>query len=196
LPDIECFYPYAQYPIGQSTFVIRARTSVRPDSLVPSVQAAIRTIDSQLPVDLLQPMMQTVDDALAGRKLALILVGTFAWLALLLAAVGLYGVLSYSVAQRTREIGVRMSTGAGQGDILRLVVGQGFHPVLVGMAAGLAVAIASAKLISAYLFGVGARDPLTLGGIVVVVIAVALLACVIPANRASRLDPLQALRME
>jgi putative ABC transport system permease protein len=124
------------------------------------------------------------------------LLGLFGLVALALVSAGIYGVVSYSVAQRTHEIGVRMALGAGRRDVLRLVVGQGMKPVLVGLAVGLAGALALTRLMKALLFGVSSSDPLTFGSIALLLALVALLACWVPARRATRVNPTVALRQE
>jgi len=137
-----------------------------------------------------------VGTSVAPRRFNMMLLGIFAGVALVLAAVGLYGVMSYSVSWRTHEIGVRMALGAKRADVLHLVVRQGMTMTLIGLAIGLAGAIALSRLMTSMLFGVSTTDPLTFTGVSVVLLAVALLACLIPARRATRVDPIVALRNE
>jgi len=135
-------------------------------------------------------------DSLAARKFPLHLLGVFAALALLLSAVGIYGVTAYAVAQRTREIGVRMAIGASAGVVVRMVLAGALRTVLVGLGVGALAALAAARLIASQLYGVSARDPLTFAGIAGLLLAVALAASVIPALRAARIDPMAALRAD
>jgi putative ABC transport system permease protein len=141
-------------------------------------------------------MQQLVDDSISTRRLTLVLLGIFSALALILAAIGIYGVMAYTVALRTQEIGIRMALGAQQKDVLRLVLGQGARIAFFGVAIGLAAAAALGRLLSTLLFSVSASDPITFAAVAVLLISVALLACYIPARRAMRVDPLIALRHE
>jgi putative ABC transport system permease protein len=141
-------------------------------------------------------MNERLADVVAEPRFQTLLLGLFGLVALALVSAGIYGVVSYSVAQRTHEIGVRMALGAGRRDVLRLVVGQGMKPVLVGLAIGLAGALALTRLMKALLFGVSSSDPLTFGSIALLLALVALLACWVPARRATRVNPTVALRQE
>jgi predicted lysophospholipase L1 biosynthesis ABC-type transport system permease subunit len=181
-------------PYGRATFAIR--TSVPPATLAQSAVAAIRAVDPEQPVVDTQTMAQVVDEKLAPQHFSALLLGLFAAVALLLAAVGIYSVLSYIVRGRSREIGVRTALGAQRADILRLVVVEGMWPVLAGIVAGTIAALASAKLMGALVFGVSASDPLTLGAVGATLALVALMASLAPAYRALRLDPVDALRAE
>jgi ABC-type antimicrobial peptide transport system permease subunit len=144
--------------------------------------------------------VQTMDEVLAGsfapRKLSMILLGVLAALALILSCVGIYGVISYVVSQRTHEIGVRMALGAQRKDVMRLVLGEGARMALVGVAAGVAAALGLTRLMANELFGITAQDPLTFAAVAIVLTLVALLACYLPARRAVRVDPMVALRYE
>ena len=153
-------------------------------------------IDKDQPVSDISSMEEIVSDSVARQRFSMLLLGVFAGLALVLAAVGIYGVMSYSVAQQTREIGIRMALGAQRSDVLKMTVGQGLRLVLTGVAIGLAAAFVLTRVMATLLFGVSPTDPLTFIGISIVLIGVALLASYIPALRATRVDPMFALRYQ
>jgi putative ABC transport system permease protein len=184
---------------GPSTFLTyMVRTAGDPAAFVGSAQAALHEIDQQLP--LIQPQtMEHFTDQTASvflRRYPSYLIGSFAGLALILAMIGLYGLISYTVQQRTREIGIRMALGAQPGDVLRLVMGQGIGAVLAGVAVGVVAALALTRLMASLLFGVRATDAVTFASVAVLLTCVALAASYIPARRAMRTDPLVALRHE
>jgi putative ABC transport system permease protein len=160
------------------------------------VRAAAQELNRAVPLYNVTTMAQHVGASLANDRMVAVLLGVFGGVALLLAVVGIYGVVSYAVARRTHEIGVRLALGAQPADILSLVVRQGMAPVFVGGVLGLAAAYALTRLASGLLFGVSATDPLTFAGVALLLSGVALLACYIPARRAARVDPLLALRHE
>ena len=191
---VQAYVPYLQGSVPQA--LVTMRTSVDPQSLITAVRAQVAALDSQLPVSQERTMENLRAESVAPDRLNLLLVGAFAGLALVLALIGLYGVMSYAVTQRTQEMGLRMALGAQFGDVLRLVIGQGMKLVLFGIGLGLILSFALTHLMERLLFGVSATDPLTFIAIVSLLILVALLACWIPARRAAKVDPMIALRCE
>ena len=191
---VEVYLPFYQSPIGNVTLVARARTDAT--ALAASVRQSVKAVDPDVPVYAVRTLAEIVSDRTAQRRLAVMLITVFAAVALLLAAVGIYGVMSYAVAQRTQEIGIRMALGAERRDILRMVLRHGSLMAVTGIGLGLMVALGLARLITSLLFQVSATDPPTFSVVPVVLIAVALLACYIPARRATRVDPLVALRYQ
>jgi putative ABC transport system permease protein len=187
-------YFYTREPYGRATFVIR--TSVPPATLAQPAVAAIRAIDPQQPVGAIRTMMEVLDAGLTPQRFSALLLGVFAGLALLLAAVGIYSVLSYIVRGRSREIGIRTALGARTADVLRLVIVEGMSPALVGIAAGTIAALASARVMETLVFGVSASDPLTLAAVAATLALVAFMASLVPAYRALRLDPVTVLRAD
>ena len=185
---------YLQEPAG--SFSLLVRSSGDPAALTAAVAREVQAVDPLLPVDAVRPMTSIVSDAVARPRLNTLLLGTFSAAALLLAALGIYGVIAYGVSQSTREIGVRVALGATPRDVLRMVVGQGVRMAAVGLGVGLVVALAATRLLRSMLFGVEPGDPLTLVAVLATLGAVALLASYLPARRAARTDPLVALRAE
>jgi putative ABC transport system permease protein len=179
---------------GRMNVVIR--TQVDPTSIVAAVRREVQAIDPDQPIADVRTMQEWLDTSVATPRYRTTLLGLLALLALVLASTGIYGVMSYSVAQRTHEIGVRMALGARQLDVLKLVVRQGMGLVLIGVALGLLGAIALTRVMASLLFGIGARDPLTFGVVAALLSLVAFVACYIPARRATKVDPLVALRYE
>jgi predicted permease len=197
----ELYLPLSQVPdqfmkgmAASSTFVVR--TGADPLAMLPAVRGAVLAAGNDQPVYGVRTMDQIVSESIADRRFSMLLLGIFAGLALSLAAVGIYGVISYTVAQRTREIGIRMVLGARQTDVLKVVVAQGMLPVLTGVAIGLAASFGLTRLMAGMLYGVHAGDPVTLVGVALVLAAVALIATVVPARRAARVAPVVALRYE
>ncbi|HYL83652.1 MAG TPA: ABC transporter permease [Candidatus Angelobacter sp.] len=177
-----------------ASFVLR--TSTDPAGSAAAVRELVHNIDADVPFTSLSPMAQIVSQSLDARRFPMFLAMAFALSSLLLASVGIFGVVGYSVEQRRQELGVRTALGAAPQDLLRMVLRQGMTPVLVGLVSGVAVAAFAGRLISTLLFGVSAYDPLTLGVVALVVFSAAFVACFIPARRATRIDPIVALRYE
>ena len=201
--EAEYYEPFAQLTgrmlptVAQSvsTFV-RAREGIDPASVFPSIRRALTQLDSEMVVDDLHPMQQIVADSIARQRFAMMLFSIFAAGALLLASIGIYGVLSYVVGQRTREIGIRMALGAGKTDVKLAVLRDGAEMTLPGIGAGVVMALVLARLMSAMLFGVQPTDIITFVSVAALLVVVALVACYVPARRAALLDPMQALRTE
>ncbi|HKO04631.1 MAG TPA: FtsX-like permease family protein, partial [Candidatus Acidoferrales bacterium] len=193
-PDPESYVPYDQVSLGGMTLVVRAASN--PQALMPMIRNEMKRADAELPLYNVRTLEEYVSGSVAQRRFTALLLGIFAGIALLLAAVGLYGVMSYGVAQRTHEIGVRVALGAESGDVLRLVVGQGLRLTMLGVLLGWLGALGVSRFLSGMLYGVAGDDPLTFAAVAAVFIAVALAACYIPARRAMRVDPLVALRYE
>ena len=197
----QMYLPFMQLPDKLMPLVSRgiglvARTEGPPGDVVPAIRTALAKMNGNQVIYSVQTMDEVVANSLADRKFSMILLGVFALLALLLSSIGIYGVISYLVGQRTHEIGIRMALGAQRGDVLKLVLGQGMRMALAGVGIGLAAAIALTRLMSKMLFAVSATDPITLIGVSALLTLVALLACYIPARRAMRTDPIIALRYE
>lgn len=198
----EAFIPYLQntpgYLAGAASsmnLVVRTASS-DPLSMTAAVKAQVHAIDRDQPVYNVKTMEQYLADSLARRRFNMMLLTVFAGVALLLAAIGIYGVMNHSVTQRTHEVGIRIALGAGRGDVLRMIVGQGMILTLLGVALGLAASFALTRLLAGLLYGVSATDPLTFVAIPLVLSAVALAATYIPARRATKIDPMVALRYE
>ncbi len=194
-PDEQQIY-VAKAQNGGIFHSIAARTAGDPEAMVEQVREAIWAVDRDQPVWKIRPMTALLDRDLAPRRFTARLTAGFALLALLLALIGVYGVMSYVVAQRTREIGIRMALGAARGEVVRLVLGRGLRIVAAGTALGLVAAYAGARVIERQLFGVPAADPTTFVSVPVVLLVVAAVACWVPARRAARVDPAIALSAE
>ena len=198
-PKAEMYFLHSQHayanPFGVwRPMMLAVRTTVDPLSVSGSLKEAVQTLDKDLPVARLQALDQIVSSSIAQARFAMLLMTIFSLVALALAAAGVYGVVSYSVAQRTREIGIRMALGAQPRQVLRLVIGQGMSPALLGVAIGLVGALALTRLIQTLLFVVSATDPLTFASVAVLLAVVAFLACYLPARRATRVEATVALR--
>ena len=197
----QCYFAVAQtpemfVPLVGSNLSIVARTQGAPLAQVKSIRRTLLQINGHSAMYNTESMDEIISNSLASRRFSMILMGVFAALALLMASIGIYGVISYLTSQRTQEIGIRMALGAGKSDVLLMVVRQGLKVVLVGVAIGIAGAFALTRFLASLLFGVKPTDPLTFTAVSLILIAVALLACYIPARRASRIDPMVALRYE
>ncbi|HEY6307032.1 MAG TPA: ABC transporter permease [Candidatus Angelobacter sp.] len=200
----QAYLPIAQDPdqwvqSNYSGFSVMVRTPLEPTAVMPAIKNAVYGAGSDQPVYHLETMQQVVSDSMSSQRLPMVLLGAFAGLALLLASLGIYGVISYSVAQRVREIGIRMVLGAEKRDVFRMVIGQGLRLAVAGLAIGAVGALILTRLLpsfSSLLYGVRANDPLTFVAVSIILTGVAILACYIPARRATRVDPMVPLRCE
>ncbi len=193
LPEV--YMPHQQYPFSREMF-LALRTTADPSTLVAAVRTQVQAMDKNLPMEDVRPLEFYISDSVAQPRFRTILLGLFAALAALLAAVGLYGVISYSVSRRTHEIGIRQALGAGRRDIFKLIVGNGLALTLAGIGIGLIASFALTRFLSNLLFGVSATDPLTFAAVSIMLAAVAFAACYLPARRAMKVDPMEALRYE
>ena len=190
-PEGTIYFPWS---LSSATLVVR--TANDPLSLAQTIREQVRAVDANQPVYDIKTMDERLARSLEARRFAAMLLGLFAALALLLAAIGLYGVIAYLVTQRRHEIGIRVALGASRADVLRLVLRQAVQLALLGVAVGLAAAFALTRLMASLLYGVSATDPLTFAAICVILITVALMASYVPARRATKIDPMAALRYE
>jgi len=194
-------YPFMQLPeklmpLAADGAAVVLRTEGDPTAVMTAVRQAVAELDPREVIYNVKTLDEVLSGSLAARRLSMILLSVFAALALLLACVGIYGVISYLVGQRTHEIGVRVALGANRSDVLRLVITHGARMALIGVAIGLAASFALTRLMSTLLFGVSAHDPWTFAAVAGLLMAVAVDACYIPARRALRVDPIIALRCE
>jgi len=197
------YLPFMQMPdapmgmVAAGTSIVLRTDPARPATL-ESIRGVLQRMNSQHVVYGAQTMNELISASVASRRFSMILLGSFAVLALLLSSVGIYGVVSYLIGRRTHEIGIRMALGAQRRDVLTLVLGEGLKMTLAGVAIGLVAALGLTRLLMKFsmLFGVSATDPLTFAGVALLLTLVALVACWIPARRAMRIDPLVALRYE
>jgi putative ABC transport system permease protein len=187
------YLPQAEIGIDDLTLAVRA---ANPEKLVPAIRGQVKAIDSDQPITDVRTMNEVISRSVWQPRLYTILFGVFAAVALALASVGIYGVMAYSVSERTREIGIRVALGAEGGDVLKLVVAQGMKLALIGAGIGLGASLALTRLMRGLLFEVSATDPLTFAGLAALLSVVAMLACYIPARRATKVDPMVALRCE
>ncbi|HEX8421865.1 MAG TPA: FtsX-like permease family protein, partial [Pyrinomonadaceae bacterium] len=190
----QMYAPLAQSPRRSMTMVVR--TAGDPMNLIPFVRSELTRLDKDQPLYNVRTMEQVMSESTSRRRFNMMLIAVFAFLGLVLAAVGIYGVISYSVTQRTHEIGIRMALGAEARDILKMIVRQGMGMVILGVGIGLVGAFGLTRVMSSLLFGVSPTDLVTFAGVPLILATVALLACYIPARRATRVDPMIALRFE
>lgn len=188
------YVSYKQSPVIGTALVVRG--AMDPNHLVNAIQGSVWELNKNQALDDIKTLEQIKSESLGGNRLRTALLGAFAGLALLLAAVGIYGVVSYSVAQRTHELGVRAALGASRWDQLRVVLGSGMFLTFLGLGIGVLGALGLTRLLASLLFGVSPRDPWSMAVVVLILAAVALAACYIPARRATRVDPMVALRYE
>jgi predicted permease len=193
-PMPEVYFSSLQDAFSEMSFVIR--TQIEPASLAAAAREAVQQVDPAQPVAEIRTMENIVSESVTQPRFNLTLLGVFGGIALILSAAGIYGVTSYTVTQRTHEIGIRMAVGAKEQDVLRLMMKQGMKPAVMGLAIGLAAAVALTRLMKSLLFGVSATDPLTFAALALLLLSVALLACYFPARRATKVDPMIALRYE
>jgi predicted permease len=199
--EAQFYYPFMQLPpqlmrlVADGVAVV-LRTHEDPDAIMGLVRRNVAEFDPGAVVYAVETMNEVISSSMAARRLSMILLAGFAVLALALSCVGIYGVISYLVGERTREIGVRMALGARRSDVLRLILGQGARMALLGLLPGIILALGLTRLMSSQLFGVTPHDPLTFAGVAVVFVIVALAACYVPARRAARVEPMVALRYE
>jgi putative ABC transport system permease protein len=193
-PPPAVYRPYQQWASGPMTMVVR--TAQAPAALAAAVRAEIWNLDSNLPISAMRTMQEIVSSTVAQRRFQMLLTSLFAVVALLLGSVGVYGVVSYSVACRTRDIGLRIALGALRSDVMRWVFARGMRPVLIGLGVGLVGSAAIASALRSLLFDVAPADPLSLGTVVLVLLLTSGFACYLPAHRAAAMDPILALRHE
>jgi ABC-type antimicrobial peptide transport system permease subunit len=195
-PRPELYVAAPQTPGNLRDVAYVLRTQANPESLVPSVRAALRDVAPDQPIFLVKTMNDVISDSLQSRKLTLSLLAIFASLALLLSAAGVYGVMSYAVSQRQREIGIRMALGARASNVTRMILSEAGTLAAIGLGIGLVAAALLTRVLSTMLYGVSTHDPVTFVAVAALLVAVAMASSMIPALRASRVDPLRAMRID
>jgi len=193
---VELYWPHAQTPSPGRSMSLAIHAAYDPRMLANAVEREVRALDPDQPVYLVRTMRELMSESVARRRLSMLLLAVFAGVALLLASIGIYGVMSYTVAQRSHEVGIRMALGAGRADVVRLVLGQSLRLTLSGILAGLLGSWSLTRFLSTLLFDTGATDPLTFGAVALILAMVAVAASLIPAWRATVVDPMSALRQE
>jgi putative ABC transport system permease protein len=193
-PKPDWYWPQSQLPNRSMTLFVR--TSLDPADLATVIRQKIRGIDPSQPIASFGTMNEVIASSISPRRFSMLLLAIFASITLLLAATGVYGVMAYATAQRTREVGIRIALGAQRGAVIRLILKQGLTLTLIGIITGVAGALAAARAMSGLLYGISPTDPITFAAISLLLLAVALLACYLPARRATKVDPMVALRTE
>jgi putative ABC transport system permease protein len=188
----EIYFPFTQFGFAPQTLVVRA--NAERQSLIAAIRSEVQKMDKDQPIANINMLDELLEKSVAPRRFNFLLLGVFAGIALALAALGIYGVMSYLVAERTHELGIRMALGANASDVLKLVLREGMKFVLLGVVIGLCAALGLTRLLTTLLFDVQATDPLTFAGIALLLTSIALLACYLPARKATKVDPLIALR--
>jgi putative ABC transport system permease protein len=191
---VQGYFPFAQIPSSGMTVILKAAGD--PNQLIAAVRQQVKAIDPDQPIYSVRTMDDIRAESVAPERLNLTLLSIFAGIALVLAVVGIYGVMSYTVTQRTHEIGIRMAIGAQPRDVFRMVIGQGMMLALIGVVCGLIGAFGLTRLMASMLFGVEPTDPMTFTAIAVLLTGVALVACYVPGRRATKVDPVVSLRYE
>jgi len=193
-PPLTIYQPYWDISMGGGSFVLR--TKAEPSTVTGALHKVLRSLDSDLPIAPAQTMVEILDESVAPRRFEMYLAVGFAAAALVLASFGIYGIVSFTVARRTPEIGIRLALGAEPRQLVAMVLRQGLLPVVGGLAAGLIGALGIGRFLASQLFGVSPHDPLTISIVTILLLVVAVGACLIPARRAMRIDPIRALRFE
>jgi putative ABC transport system permease protein len=193
-PEADLYIPQSQQPIGSMVVVVQTKT--KPENAIAVVRNEVQSLDPNLPVSDVQTMDQIVGDSMTQRKFTMLLLTAFAMVGLFLAALGTYGVLAFQVVQRRQEIGIRMALGAAKKDVLKMVLREGLTLAVVGTLIGFAGVLGTSKFLQSLLYGVSTTDASTFGVVVIVIAAVAMFACYVPALRATKVDPITTLRYE